>query len=203
MNLAIQIPKLLTADEFHDFVQLPENEPRTLELVRGEVIELPRPTRIHCVVCSNISFVLQLHARKRKTGYVATNDTGVVIDADTVRGPDVAYYDDVQAFDDLPEKWGDTPPRLVAEVLSPNDRADFVNTKITDYLDNGVEVVWLVDPSARTVTVYRADAGPQVVGEKGKLAGDPVLPGFRCKVADFFAMPGDKEKPKRPRGKPS
>ena len=197
MNLAIQLPKLMTADEFYDFVQLPENDARTLELVRGEVIELSRPTRIHGVVCTIIARMLSNYTERKRIGYVTSNDTGVVLLDDTVRGPDVAYYDDVQAFDELPEKWGDTPPRLAVEVLSPNDRADFVNMKITDYLDNGVEVVWLVDPSARTVTVYRADAGPQVVGEKAKLTGDPALPGFRCKVADFFAMPGDKPKPKR------
>ena len=34
--------KLLTADEFWEFVHRPENEPRSFELVDGEVVENPR-----------------------------------------------------------------------------------------------------------------------------------------------------------------
>src|SRR5215212_197871 len=146
MNLLVKLPQRMTADEFYEFVHRPENDARWFELVRGEVIELPRPTRPHGLICANITFILSSYTRKVRKGYVCSNDTGVVLehDPDTVRGPDVAYFEDVQRFEDLPEKWGDTQPRLVAEVLSPNDRADYINRKITDYLGNNVEVVWII-----------------------------------------------------------
>jgi len=76
---------------------------------------------------------------KKKKGYVVCNDSGVVLEPDTVRGPDVAYYEDAKQFDDLPEKWGDTTPRLAVEVLSPNDLADYILRKIDDFLRSGVE----------------------------------------------------------------
>src|SRR5262249_24620258 len=127
--------------------------------------------------------------------YIRSNDAGVVLerDPDTVRGPDVALYEDARSFEELDPAYGEVPPRLAVEVLSPNDRADQVIHKITDYLRNGVELVWLIDPEARTVTVYRPDKGPRVFHENEALTGEEVLRGFRCRVADFFSIPEQRQ----------
>jgi Uma2 family endonuclease len=193
--------KLMTADEFCDWVHRPENDNKWFELVRGEVIELPPPLKIHGVVCGNVVWILGGYVRQRRKGYVTGNDSGVILerDPDTVRGPDVAYYEDAQSFSELHPKYGEVPPRLAVEILSPNDRADRMTRKITDYLQNGVEIVWLVDPEARTVTVYRPDKGPRLVGEKEELTGEDILPGLHCRTADFFFMP---EEPHPPKTKP-
>jgi Uma2 family endonuclease len=42
-----------------------------------------------------------------------------------------------------------TPPHLVIEVLSPDDRAGDVQEKIDDYLAFGVPCVWVIDPRTR------------------------------------------------------
>jgi Uma2 family endonuclease len=52
--------------------------------------------------------------------------------------------------------------------------------------------VWLIDPEARNVTMYRRGKEPFVVEENQELTGEDVLPGLRCLVADFFRLPGDK-----------
>ncbi len=197
MIAAIAPPTLkMTADEFYDFVLRPENRARSFELVRGEVIEVSRPTRIHGRVCANTTFKLEVFARKRKKGYVVCNDSGVILehDPDTVRGPDVAWYEDVLTFDDLPTKWGNIPPRVAVEVLSPNDSARYITEKVTDYLENGVEVVWVIDPETKTVTIY-SKTGVKKLTEKNTLTGGEVLPGFRCKVADLFVLPEATEAP--------
>lgn len=190
--IAVVAPQKLKmdADEFYEFVLRPENRARSFELVRGEVIEVSRPTRIHGRICANVTFRLELYAQKKKKGYVVCNDSGVILeyDPDTVRGPDVAYYEDVLLFEDLPEKWGDIPPRVAVEVLSPNDSARYITDKIGDYLDNGVDVVWVIDPDAKTVSIY-SKTGVQSLTEKDALTGGDVLPGFRCKVADLFVLP--------------
>src|SRR5260370_42694385 len=97
-------PKLMTAEEFFEFVRRPENETRWFELVRGEVIELSRPTLPHGVVCGNAAGLLWNYTFSRRKGFVAINDTGVILerDPDTVRGPDVAYFEGIKSFADLP-----------------------------------------------------------------------------------------------------
>lgn len=46
------------------------------------------------------------------------------------------------------------PPFIVIEVLSPEDRADRMQTKITDYLEFGVQNLWVIDPVTTTAVAY-------------------------------------------------
>ena len=158
---------LMTVDEFYDFVNRPENQARSFELVRGEVIEVSRPNRVHGRICVNAAYLLEQYARKKRKGYVVSNNSGVILDRnpDTVRGPDIAYYEDAQDFEDLPEKWGETVPRLVVEVLSPNDGAKYIIDKIGDYFSSGVEIVWVIDPDEMKVAVYSNDDGVKSLTE--------------------------------------
>lgn len=186
----------MTANEFYDFVHRPENRDRMFELERGEVIEMSRPGKLHGFVCGNTVRVLSNFTFARKKGYVCSNDTGIVVeeDPDTVRGPDVALFEDVTSFEQLQEKWARTPPRLAVEVLSPNDTMAKVMQKIREQLQFGVALVWVIDPEVRTVTVYRRGQGRRIeeytLDENEELTGDDVFPDFRCKVAEFFAFPG-------------
>jgi Uma2 family endonuclease len=186
--------KLMTANQFWDFVNLPENEHRDFELVRGRVMEISRPTQPHGRVSFRVGMLIELYAERVGRGYVVTNDSGVVLaeDPDTVLGPDVAYYTNANAFDDLNPKWADVPPPLVAEVRSPNDRPNSLIGKAGDYLKNGVKVVWLIDYEERTVAVLRPNAIPEVLTESQELTVGEELPGFSCRVADFFRLPGDR-----------
>jgi Uma2 family endonuclease len=84
------------------------------------------------------------------------------------------------------------PPLLAVEVLSPDDKAPQVLQKINDYLRFEVRLVWVLDPGARTVTVFRRDRGQRLLQQSDEITGEEVLPGFACRVADFFRLPGEK-----------
>lgn len=49
------------------------------------------------------------------------------------------------------------PPYVVIEVLSPDDRAGDLDDKIDDYLEFGVENIWVIDPRRMRVTVETRD----------------------------------------------
>ncbi|HBI45949.1 MAG TPA: hypothetical protein DDY78_24295 [Planctomycetales bacterium] len=182
----------MTAREFFNWVHCPENEARFFELDRGEVVELSRPGKYHGFVCGNVAGILRNFAIQRRKGYVCTNDAGVLVerDPDTVRGPDVTFYEDDQSLDNMERQYAERPPLLAVEVLSPNDRINKTNRRIAQMLRGGVAIVWLVDPDSRDVSVYRIGQDPLLLLEAQELTGDPVLADFRCQVAEFFAMPG-------------
>jgi Uma2 family endonuclease len=183
----------MTAEEFFEWANRAENRDRHFELVQGEVIEGPRPGERHGAVCTNVVWVLNGYARQRRRGYVCCNDAGLILerDPDTVRGPDVMLYDDVCRYDDLKPKFSEQRPKLVVEVLSPTDRWGKVTRRLAHFLSRGIPLVWLVDPEDRSVTVYRPGQLPQVFEENEELTGFDVLPEFRCRVADFFFLPGE------------
>jgi Uma2 family endonuclease len=195
---AVSAPKkLITVDEYWDFVNRPENADRFFELRRGEVVELSRPKTPHGIVTGNIARIVGNYSFTVGRGYVTSNDAGVVLaeSPGTVVGPDVAYFTDVNTFDEVTPKWAETPPVLAVEVRSPNDKPNALIAKIRDYLINGVKLVWLVDYEDRTVSVFRPNQTPDVLTATQDLTGGEDLPGFTCKIADFFRLPGDRPTP--------
>lgn len=198
-------PRLMTAEEFWDYCQLPENRERSLELrrgevvelVRGEVVDVSRPTMWHGAVCAALTTELTLYARRTRSGCVIGNDAGLVLarDPDSVVGPDVAFYTHVTRSAEFPAKWSLLPPLLAVEVLSPSDSPGKVHAKVRDYLINGVRVVWLADPEAHSVTVFRPGQTLEVLDAAAMLTGGDELPGFACRVGDLFVMPGDAPDP--------
>jgi Uma2 family endonuclease len=182
----------MSAADFYEFVHRPENRDRVFELERGEIVEMSRPGKKHGLVCGNGVRLLGNYAAARKRGYVCSNDTGVVVahNPDTVRGPDILFFDDATSIDQVEEKYGETPPRLAVEVLSPNDTTIKVMQRVFEQLSFGADMVWVVDPESEQVAVYRRGKEPYLLHRDDELTGDDVLPEFRCKVADFFKLPG-------------
>ena len=182
----------MTADEFYEFVHLPENRNRIFELDRGEVIELSRPGIRHGVVCANVSFLLGTFTFARGRGIVIGNDAGLIVerDPDSVFGPDVFLYDEIISYDDLPQRWEDRPPTLVVEVLSPNDRTTKLNRRIGRFLAMGVPLVWVLDPEDSTMTVHQAHRPLVVLDATDEVTGLEFVADLKMKVADFFATPG-------------
>jgi Uma2 family endonuclease len=184
--------KLLTADEFWEFVNRPENQDRYWELENGEVVEKPPPAEFHGILCAWIAHLLWDYAIRRGRGRVCSNDTGLVVrrGPDTVRGPDLMFFDDTKSLDELSRKFAQDVPRLIVEVLSPSDRVGKVNRRVGQYLRRGVPLVWVVDGDDRAITVYRTGQEPQTLDDSDELSDDDALPDFRCRVADLFTLPG-------------
>ncbi len=184
--------KLMTAEEFFEWVQRPENEANHFELVQGKVVEVSRPGERPGFVCASVIFALTLYCRQRRQGYVLANDPGVILerDPDTVRGPDVVYFEKSKSYAEMNPRWIEDAPTLAVEVLSPNDRLRKVLARAQEFLQSGIRMVWLVDPEACDVTVLRAEGKPQGFEKDQELTCEDVLPGFRCRVSELFFVHG-------------
>jgi Uma2 family endonuclease len=178
--------KLLTAEEFMA-ADLGEG---TFELVRGEIVEVPPGMPEHGRVCVDAFFVIETYGRQTGLGYALSSDTAVLTERgpDTVRGADVCFYSHArwprsQVGNTLPP----VPPDLAVEVVSPSNRPGDLLRKISEYLEVGIPLVWVVHPKRRYVAVYRPnEAEPIFLREGEVLENLPELPGFRCSVADLF-----------------
>jgi Uma2 family endonuclease len=70
--------------------------------------------------------------------------------------PDVYRVADVAIFVAKPreQRFPDTPPLVVVEILSKDDRYSDLTQKLEEYRKWGVANIWLIDPSARRFTSY-------------------------------------------------
>jgi len=75
------------------------------------------------------------------------------------------------------------PPLLVIEILSADDRDSRVVRRNQDYLDFGIEHVWVIDPQTRSG--YRSTAD----GLQPVVSGEFTIPGtsMRLNLAELFA----------------
>jgi Uma2 family endonuclease len=107
-----------------------------------------------------------------------------------VRKPDVSFIRRDRLPDGIvPRGITNIRPDLAVEVISPGDYYYEVEEKIADYYDAGIPLIWIVSPQTRTVMVYRPDGTNQRLRDTDDLTADPVIAGFRVRIADLFPNP--------------
>ena len=183
--MSTKIPLITTAEQL---LAAPD-ELGPCELVRGELIMMSPAGEEHSQIECNLHLELGAFVRKQGLGRVYMGDAGFLLqrDPDTVRAPDIAFVR-ASRTSAIPHKgYFPGPPDLAVEVCSPNDRPKEIDEKVADYLRLGVDVVWVIDPVKRTVTVHQADAEPQTLTEQDSLSESALLPGFAMPVGDLFA----------------
>lgn len=98
------------------------------------------------------------------------------------RSPDVSWVSDEQwntLTDSEQEKFPPVSPEFVVELMSPSDRLKDAKAKILEYIDNGVQLAWLINPTDEEVYIYRADGTiSKVNGFNNILSGENILPNF-------------------------
>jgi Uma2 family endonuclease len=55
-----------------------------------------------------------------------------------------------------------SPPEIAVEILSPEDRAAEVQDKIDDYLQFGIQAVWLIDPERQRAWIHTGEGAREV-----------------------------------------
>ena len=178
----------MNVSDFLAWCELPENDGKSFELDCGEVIEMSRPGPKHGLTSWLVGLILGQYLLSGKPGYVLTNDTGLHISEDTLRGPDAMFFAEEPSQAGLDMPYCDQVPLLCVEVLSLSNSATEMVTKVSQYFARGVRLVWIIDPENRTVRVLRPDELPKLLDENDTLTGNGVLPEFSCAVADLFRL---------------
>ena len=175
-NLPPELPKM-TLEEFL------ESDLEGYEYIKGELIPMPPTSVEHGYISVNISSLLHLYVRENQLGRVLS-ETGFRV-GERVLIPDIAFISTDRIPID-PSKASPVPPDLAVEVASPSDTLHRIQEKVFAYLEAGTQLVWVLAPRAKTVTVYRSETEITTLTRNGTLSGEEVVEGFSCQVAQLF-----------------
>lgn len=168
-----------------EFLRLPESD-QSFELVDGELVPKMSPKFFH----SSLTTVFWLEFSRWCDGLGRIRVEWSVIlkrnEQDWVPVPDLLYI----SYDRLSKDWcEDAPcpvaPELVIEILSPEQSFSQLAMKAIDYLNAGVDRMWVVFPPMRSITVFFADRPPETYRDD-PLIEDELFPELAVTSEQFF-----------------
>jgi Uma2 family endonuclease len=179
-------PSQLTLEEYE---ALPDDDAYFDEVSRGYLVREPRPGSAHGRLVTLLSHRLMQYVDQHPGCGRIYTEAGFVLAQKplTVRGPDVAFVRAERAHHGYVPQIFRGAPDIAIEVLSPGNRAGEILNKVSEFLDAGTAVVWVVDPARETVVVHDQTGMPRVLRAPERLACEELLPGFELDVAALFA----------------
>lgn len=177
--------KLITGEELIELGGLGRSE-----LVEGRIVKMSPTGNEHGTIEGNFFHYLSNFVRREKLGKVQVGEVGIYIqrDPDTVRGADVLFISTERYAQQTSSGFLHVAPDLVVEILSPHDRWNDVMTKLREYFEIGVRLVWVADPQGQIVYAYRAITEVTEYLADDTLSGEEVLPGFSVPVSQLFEL---------------
>ena len=174
-------------DEFFRFCQA--NELMRIERsVAGEIILQPLPG--FDISCRNTEVICQFANWSKVNAYgTACLWTGYVLPNGAMRASPVTWVRRAriaQLTAEQKQKFPPLCPDFALEWLSPTDRLAVVQAKMEEYIANGLQLGWLLDPDNRTVYVYRPNVPVEKLENVLEVSGDPELPGFVLQLAEIW-----------------
>ncbi len=195
----VQAPRKATSNNLtlQDFLALPQGD-IACELLNGHAIPKVSPQRFHSKTQKTL--LIRLESWNTASGH-PLGEVGIEWSVtlkhqgrDWVPVPELLFV----SCDRLPNNWTDdgpcpVPPELAIEIISPDqtfgEMAEDIAERATDYLAAGISRVWIVDPKAKSITVFFPNAIP-ITHRSDSLLTDELLPSFQLTAQQLFDQAG-------------
>ena len=131
-----------------------------------------------------------LGLKKKNTGVAFESNGMFTLPNGAKRSPDAfwilkeRYY--ALSEEEREERFGRIVPDFVIELRSKSDSLKTLQNKMSEYIENGVRLGWLIDPFERRVHIYRADESVEVLENPQKISGEDVLSGFELDLTEIW-----------------
>jgi Uma2 family endonuclease len=130
---------------------------------------------------ADLIFQLQAWNRQSQLGEVFDSSSGFKLPNGADRSPDASWIK-LDRWNALtPEEQDKFPPLcpdFVVELMSPSDALSKTRNKMAEYIENGVQLGWLINRKQKQVEIYRPQEQPEILTNPETVSGEDVLPGF-------------------------
>jgi Uma2 family endonuclease len=167
-------------EEFFEFCQL--NPELRIERTSGGDILVMAPTggktgRRN----ARLIAAFGIWAEKDGSGQFFDSSTEFILPNGAGRAPDLSWITNgrwLALTEKQQEQFPPLCPNFVVELRSPTDQLETLKTKMEEYVANGAELGWLIDPLERKVQIFRPGMAPEVLEDPRDVSGEPLLKGF-------------------------
>jgi Uma2 family endonuclease len=170
----------MTDDEFANFCA--EHPELFFEMTaEGELVVMPGTYPVTGARNVKLSSRLEVWAEEDGRGTTFDSSTSFALPNGARRSPDASWVLNTRIRQLDPadrEKFWHFCPDFVVELRSASDRLRAVRDKMREYIENGAQLGWLIDPEARTVEIYRPGRAPEILTNPTSLAGEGPVAGF-------------------------
>jgi Uma2 family endonuclease len=197
MNLAlseIELPvrlrfeRPMTDDELMRFcavndVLRVEREPN------GEILVMTPANSKTSKINLRIGRLLDEWAEADGRGVATGPDGGYTLPDGSMRAPDAAWVERSrwEALTDAQQSsFAPVCPDFVIELRSPSDKLPAAKAKMEQWIANGAEVAWLIDPIEKAVTVYRPGTDPEHLDHPTSVQGTGPIAGFELVLSRIW-----------------
>jgi Uma2 family endonuclease len=182
------ILKKMSEEEFYEFCRL--NPDLSLELTsEGDLIIMPPTGGKSGIRNAKLNVRLAGWAEKDGTGLAFDSSTLFTLPSGAKRSPDFAWVRNEQwdaLTEDEQERFPPLCPDFVVELRSRTDTLKSLRQKMEEYVANGAQLGWLIDPLERKVHVYRPSAPVEELDNPQTISGAPLLGGMMLTLQEIW-----------------
>ncbi|MBC7865878.1 MAG: Uma2 family endonuclease [Bacteroidia bacterium] len=127
--------------------------------------------------------------KKNRDGFVFDSSTGFTLPNTSVRSPDVSWIEKSRAEKISQvdkEKFAHICPDFVIEIFSKTDSLKDLTEKMEEWIENGCQLAWLINPYTKTTSVFMPNAEIESVSFENSLSGKNILPGFELVISQIL-----------------
>jgi len=186
MATALPARKMWTEEE----LQALPDDGHDFELVNGELVMSPKNNFQHEEICADLMTTMRAFAKAKRLGVVLGSNAGCWMRSRNCRAPDICFLTKARlkeiGFTRGTRKFLPVAPDLAVEILSPSNTRAEIDARLQDFFASGAQLVWIIDPENQSAEVCHSLTRRRLIGRRGSLDGEKLLPGFRFPIADLF-----------------
>lgn len=138
---------------------------------------------------AEVTIDLGIWARQDGRGKVFDSNTGFTLPDGSMRAPDASWVSWSRwnaLTQEQRKKFAPVCPEFVVELRSETDRLSDLREKMGEWIANGAELAWLIDPERKAVEVYRPGREPEVLEGVSAVYGEGPVGGFVLELARIW-----------------
>lgn len=180
--------KRFTDDDFFEFCQV--NRDLRIEMTSEGEMLIMVPVGGEG---SNRNFILTsrfgVWVESDRTGIGFDSSAGFILPNGAERSPDASWVrlDRWKAISKKDrKKFPPICPDFVIELRSESLSLTLLKAKMEEYMENGAQLGWLIDPKKKQVHVYRPTVKVEILKKPKTISGEPLLRGFKLDLAGIL-----------------